>query len=562
MKTILKCYLCLFVTFLPVLSSFEAISQDKDWGYLTVRGTVLFDDVGLGGAKVVLYKNETKMEEKTTSNSGKFTFKATRDVFQLSPKDDKYVIKISKLGHVTIKHAVSTKVPADKKPSWPTYDFDVDLFKMPIDKVKQEKALMSILKKPISRFAYNPRKGDFKDDMAYFSTIQARVEQLFEILEADEREQYRLVAAYRLKKIEEEERRKAEAEAKARTGEVKLAEEAAKRAEKESLAREAEERKAKDEQYNQYIISASVKFYNAEKIAKSKMLEKWGGKQIVQLCEEAKRLYKLALELKPSELGPKKRIKEIDEFLASWKAEKETLAKGKEENEPEEETTAMVKEEEEAEALRSFNEAEEAKKAEAEKNKAIKAEREKEILEALAEKERLEREKREENIRQRKETEANAIIVKMKIEIQVKAESNPLVIAAREKEARIVVNKEVKAQDTKHLIAIVAEQEVAQKRAKYITATPGHTSIQDRTEKKDRSKQDSPGPQWVYKFAPEIVKTIEKGFLKTVKSTVIIFPTKHNTLQEVRYAWGKVYYYKNSVEIDEETYFEELKNPR
>jgi len=92
---------------LLIFSSFEAKSQDKDWGYLTVRGTVLFDDVGLGGAKVVLYKNGTKMEEKTTSNSGKFTFKAMRDVFQLSPKDDKYIIKISKPGSLTWKKMAS-----------------------------------------------------------------------------------------------------------------------------------------------------------------------------------------------------------------------------------------------------------------------------------------------------------------------------------------------------------------------------------------------------------------------------------------------------------------------
>ena len=41
-----------------MFSSYEAKSQDKDWGYLTFKGTVLFDDVGLGGAKVVLHKNE------------------------------------------------------------------------------------------------------------------------------------------------------------------------------------------------------------------------------------------------------------------------------------------------------------------------------------------------------------------------------------------------------------------------------------------------------------------------------------------------------------------------
>ena len=240
------------------------------------------------------------MEEKTTSNSGKFTFKATRDVFQLSPKDDKYIIKISKPGHVTLKHAVSTKVPADKKPSWPTYVIDVELFKMPIDKVKQEKTLMSILKKPISIFAYNAKKGDFKDDRAYFSTIQARVEQLFEILDANERGQYRLVAAYRLRMLEEEKRREAEAESKARAGEVKLAGEAAKRAEKENLAREAEERKAKDKKHQAAIAKADEKY-------------------------------------------PKDRIKEINDALAAKTTEREVLAKAKEGGKPEEEAMAKMK---------------------------------------------------------------------------------------------------------------------------------------------------------------------------------------------------------------------------
>ena len=67
------------------------------------------------------------MGELITPNNGKFTFKAERDIFQLSPEDDKYIIQISKHGHVTIKYAVSTKVPADIKPLWPTCVFAVDL---------------------------------------------------------------------------------------------------------------------------------------------------------------------------------------------------------------------------------------------------------------------------------------------------------------------------------------------------------------------------------------------------------------------------------------------------
>ena len=492
-----------------MFSSYEAKSQDKDWGYLTFKGTVLFDDVGLGGAKVVLHKNGKKMGELITPNNGKFTFKAERDIFQLSPEDDKYIIQISKPGHVTIKYAVSTKVPADIKPLWPTCVFSVDLFKMPIDKVKQEEALMSILEKPISLFSYDPRKGEFNDDRAYFSTIQARVEQLFEILDADEAEQYKLIAAYRVKKIEEEKRRQAEAEAKSREGEVKLAEEAAKREEKENLAREAAARKAEE-----------------EKLANAK-----------------------------------------DDVSATLT----TSSKTKDKKE------ASVIEGKKAEGLRSFKEAEEAKKAEQEKNKAIKTEREKEIIEALAEKERLEREKGEYINRHRKETGTNAVIEKIKIETRVKTESKPIFIADREKKIETEVNKNVKQQDAKRLITMVAEKEVARKRIEYTaatSATPGTGTtdspvdhVQEdgkkyRPDIQDRSKQDIPGEHWVYKFSPEIVKTSEKGILKTVKTTVIIFPARHSTLKEVSYAWGKVYYYMNDVEIDEETYFNALQNTK
>ena len=189
-----------------LLSPFVVISQNL--GYLTVKGTVMLDDIGIPGAKVVLFKNGVNVDQVMTKGSGKFIFRE----LPLIIEDIKYIIKISKPGHVTIKHLVSTKVPADRKADFPTYNFEVELFKRVAN---LDKSLTAILQKPISKFAYTPAKDDFADDKAYFSIIQAKVEQLFEILQAEDADRYRLLAEYRINKMQEKERQNAKAEAKA-----------------------------------------------------------------------------------------------------------------------------------------------------------------------------------------------------------------------------------------------------------------------------------------------------------------------------------------------------------
>ena len=163
---------------------------------MTVRGKVVLNEKGLAGVKVILMKNGVKVDEALTSSSGKYAFTE----LSISPEGDTYIIKVSKAAHITIKHWVSTKAPDDRKTVYPDYFPEVELFKK-VKEVEREKALSVILDKPISKFAYDSNKGDFMDDGAYFSTIKAEVNQLFETLEAEERERNRLLEEYRTKRM-------------------------------------------------------------------------------------------------------------------------------------------------------------------------------------------------------------------------------------------------------------------------------------------------------------------------------------------------------------------------
>ena len=190
----LKRSIYVLILLLSLVKYSESLAQS---GYMTISGRVVLKEKGLSGAMVVLIKNGTRNDEALTNSSGKYTFKELK----ISPEGDVYIIKISKPGHITIKHWVSTKAPDERETVYPDYFPEVELFKK-VKEVEREKALSVILEKPISKFAYDSNKRDFTDDGAYFSTIKAAVNQLFEILEAEEREQYRLLKEYRTNQAE------------------------------------------------------------------------------------------------------------------------------------------------------------------------------------------------------------------------------------------------------------------------------------------------------------------------------------------------------------------------
>jgi len=135
---------------------------------MTIKGKVMLLDAGLKDVKVELYKNGVKTTDMVTKGNGKFTFCE----LPITPEGDNYIIKHSKPGHITVKHWISTKAPDERKVQFPVYQPEVELFKV-WDRIENDKALNSVMTKPISKFAYRPSIGDFEDDRAYFTTIAA-----------------------------------------------------------------------------------------------------------------------------------------------------------------------------------------------------------------------------------------------------------------------------------------------------------------------------------------------------------------------------------------------------
>jgi len=534
-------YILILVMALLVLPA-DAISQSN--GYMIVKGKVILNDEGLNGAKVVLLKNGTKTDEMITKGGGKFTFSE----LPISSEGDEYIIKISKPGHVSIKHWISTKAPDNRKVQFPTYSPTVELFKM-VDEVEKEKALTSILSKPISKFSYNTRKSDFEDDRAYFSTIKARVEQLFEILEAEDRDQYRLLAEYRLKKLEEQ-KKKTEAK-KAATA-------------KSSFS----------EKYDNGIAQAD-KALGEKKYTRAKNLYQ----QVVAAVGKSKLPKADRDNLKKY---PKRKIFEIETLMASMGDQPE-VEQTAEESQPEEEVA-----ENEIESVEDLNAAEEEREQEIAENKAIKAEKEMEIVEALAERDRMKKEQKEEIAIKRKETQEETVKQQMIAQQIAKAEAKEKERKLKELEMKRAKSLALKAQQNEDMLAFLARANVgnkisamkaeALKKEKVVPSVIVEKENFAKNEKiikedvkiihnrfKVAATQVKPAAKKVERpkateiaFKPKLIETVEEEMFKTIKSTIVKYPIKQDTLQQVSYLWGAVYYYKNDKEINEDDYNKEL----
>lgn len=541
----------------------------QDSGYMIVKGKVEAFDAPLSGAKVVLIKNGAKVDE-TITKAGKYTF----DELPISPEGDKYIIKISKPGHVTLKQQISTKAPTNRKTKYPEYRPTIELFKM-VAEVEKEKALTAILNKPISKFGYNARRGDFEDDRAYFSTIKAKVDQLFDILEAEKQDQYKLLAEYRLKKIEEQ--RKLEEEAKANNINMSFKEKYDNSIAKADKAFDSNKHEKAKEMYREVMIS----------VAKSKLPK--------TDRDELKKY-------------PKSRIFEIETLLAEMAERGEVVEEVAEETT--EETTedpeveakeSELEQEEEDEAARLAREEEEARLQEIAKLKAMKAEREAQLKEkeALAARDRMLKEEKEEVERQRLETERKLMAQRLALEAAAKAKVRENKMVAQKKEVKKVENIQVKSKETQDILKVIAATALEQKRKVAIadsknmsssataaikrSATPEKRHVKSfKTDyvknvkdlnsnvklihnrykvseiTKQEEKKKSPAREIAFK--PKIIKTVEEDMFKTIDYTIIKYPVKPDTLQRVSYLWGATYYYQNSKEIDEPTYKKVIEN--
>lgn len=520
---------------------------------MTIRGKVVLNEKGLQGVKVVLKKNGSKMDEALTGSSGKYTF----NELEISPDGDTYIIKISKPGHISVKHWVSTKAPDERAVVYPDYFPEVELFKM-VKEVEKEKALSEILNNPISKFGYSVSKGDFSDDRAYFSTIKARVNQLFEILDAEDRERKRLLAAYRLKQMELENLNKAKEKEEAKVTDVKSEFEI---------------------KYEEALANGDVAFE-----AKN--------------YREAMSQYKTAMvlvsksKLKKSERDklkkyPKRKIYDLETIMAGITDEElDKLENGVAEEEVISEETVVEEEEEELNEIEEEILVGEEAKEEATEQEIEIAEAETSMPNAMEERDRMLEEQWEIVAQKRKENMEIAAAKTMTSNAVVKEHVVAMSIAKKKEQAKVKENKEAVAQRNKEMMIMMANS----KRGTYsnrkkalpsesVELRPGRlpeTALSNTAADKDKKQltgsvviihnriKVSPANKKIVNHKKTVSKTrvlkpksvsfSEESLFKTVKNTIITYPIRQDTLQQVDYRWGTSYYYRNTEEIDHDTY--------
>jgi len=539
---------------------------------MTVKGKVVLDEKGLQGAKVVLLKNGDKIDEALTNSNGKYTFTE----LTITPEGDTYIIKISKPGHITVKHWMSTKAPDERKVTFPDYFPEVQLFRK-VRELQKEKALSEILEKPISKFAYSVNKGDFTDDRAYFSTIKARVNQLFEILDAEARERKRLLAEYRLKQLEEEQRKK---DAVGDAGEITIGTKSSFEIKYDAAVAIADESYAQRKYRNataEYREVMTMIAKSGLKKSERDRLKKYPKRKMYDIET-------ITAGLTDEEIDDLERIDEEvadPSELISGTSEEE---KGEEELEGAKEVaeTAETAESEETELIEEISGSE-----------AARIEAEQSLPDALEQRDRLLEEEKEEIALKRQENIQVAAEKTMKSNAEVKQH---VVAQSRKQNASAVKtskNKEIVAQRNQAMMKMIANAgKTSSNRVNgAIPAEPGedrtndkapvvlasksapdkdkkdlersvvivHNRIKntDATKKEEQSK--NPAAQ-IQRYKPETVQYKEESLYKTITSTIIKYPIKQDTLQQVNYLWGASYYYKNSEEIDEATYYKVLES--
>ncbi|MBL4656906.1 MAG: carboxypeptidase regulatory-like domain-containing protein [Flavobacteriales bacterium] len=521
-------------------------------GYMTIRGKVVLNDKGLPGVKVILLKNGSKENEALTSSSGKYTF----NDLNITPDGDIYIVKISKPGHISVKHWVSTKAPDDRETIFPDYFPEVELFKM-VKEVEKEQALAAILDKPISKFGYSVSKGDFSDDRAYFSTIKARVNQLFEILDAEDRERKRLLAAYRLKQLQE--------------------------------ASESEEEVEVEEVKSSFEIRYDEAMDRADKSFERKKYRKAKGEYRKVMTLIAKSGLKKS-ERDKLKKYPKRKIYDLETLTAGLSDEEiDSLENDVEEVVAEEGFAEEEAEEREEEVLKVEEEVAEEEVVEEEvisEEEQAKAEAEKAMPNAMQARDLMLKENKEEIARKRKENNEKATVQTMSSNVEVKEHEVAMSVARKASEAKINRNKEVVAQRNLAMMTMIAN---ANRKSKPVVkkAIPSEsreirpgikpitsTSAADKDKKDlDRSvvivhnrikvtaSKQKPNTTSRKKpvakarvFNPKSVRYTEESLYKTVTNTIITFPIRQDTLRQVDYRWGTSYYYRNAEEIDVTTY--------
>lgn len=258
--------------------------------------------------------------------------------------------------------------------------------------------------------------------------------------------------------------------------------------------------------------------------------------EIQKQMEEKERLEKeklLAMEKEKERLAREKQLAEEKARLEEEeRLRAEELARLKRENE---EKMKDVNVSMETEAIKLQREKEEKALTE-KKNRGIKSTYESELLKTVAENERMAREK--ELRRLKTDAQTNAVIEKIKKETEVKARSEYLREQEREKNKKALQNQQVKSQQVKKLVEAAA--------------------FADRSVKVSSQVRLPDPKEYKPKRVPNVAVTYDEGFFKSTSTVTVTFDKTVIVFKKEVYTWGSVYYYKNNVEINEETFKKEV----
>ncbi len=172
----------------------------------------------------------------------------------------------------------------------------------------------------------------------------------------------------------------------------------------------------------------------------------------------------------------------------------------------------------------------------AKKNKEIKTTYENDLLKLVAETERTAKQKAFKE--EMKEARGNTVIEQMRRESDLKAKSDILRAESKTKKKKELENKQYKLNEMRKLVeaAAFAERSVLINNQKTLPDANNYKP----------------------KELPNVSVSVDDGFVKTTRTTVITLNKKLDTYKKVSYFWGKIYCYKNNIEIDEATYNVEI----
>ena len=248
---------------------------------------------------------------------------------------------------------------------------------------------------------------------------------------------------------------------------------------------------------------------------------------------------KLELAEKTKKDAEEKAKKDASEkLLAEQKAKDDALAKADELarlKEESEKQKLLENETMESEAIRLQRE-KEAKGILTKKNKDIKTGFENDLLKAVAENERLAKEKTFN--KQRSEARSKTVIEQMRKETEVKALTEKLREEVKLKQKKTLENQQYKSTEVRKLVeaAAFAERSVRISNQKKLPDVNGYKSIE----------------------IPNLSVTVSEGIIKTIRTTVVTQGKKLDSFRKEIYFWGSTYYYKNNIEIDEASYNKEV----